>query len=315
MWLLKLVTAKKVYPLTAIKVDSRATVGTRINDVMSHFGLSAYQLAKNLGYEGPQKLYKLVQNKSKPGYETLMDILDHYPQLNSEWLMRGAGPMLHSDAPAERPATVVPVKEAAVKTLNSAPAYTGIPQVVTVNENGEEQTSIVWGKIEAGYLQTRDVEDTLADAETISVPGLRGKSFRAFEVSGNSMQPTLSPGDLVIASCTERLDLIQPKHVYVVVAHDRIMVKRLRGPVKRNEPIELLSDNRFYDPYLLPQEELRELWQVRGVFSRSIPANANEAYDRMLVLLEMLAHDSTQLRSLLLDMAARFDVKLVPETH
>ena len=54
---------------------------------------------------------------------------------------------------------------------------------------------------------------------------------------------------------------------------------------------------------------------MQGVFSRSIPANANEAFDRMLVLLEMLAHDSTQLRSLLLDVAARFDVRLVPETR
>jgi hypothetical protein len=314
MWLLKFVTAKKVYPLTAIKVDSRATVGTRINDVMGHFGLSAYQLAKNLGYEGPQKLYKLVQNKSKPGYETLMDILEHYPQLSSEWLMRGEGSMLHSDAPTERPA-VAPAKEAIVKSPAPAPAYTGMPQAVTMNEQGEEQTSIIWGKVEAGYLLARDFEDTLADLETIRVPGLQGKSFRAFEVSGNSMQPTLSPGDLVIASCTERLDLIQPKHVYVVVANDRIMVKRLRGPVKRNEPLELLSDNRFYDPFILPQEDLRELWQVQGVFSRSIPANANEAFDRMLVLLEMLAHDSTQLRSLLLDVAARFDVRLVPETR
>ena len=78
------------------------------------------------------------------------------------------------------------------------------------------------------------------------------------------MQPTLNQGDLVIATCTERLDLIQPKHVYVVVAHDRIMVKRLRGPVKRNEPIELLSDNRFYDPFILPQNDLKELWQVQA---------------------------------------------------
>lgn len=314
MWLIKLVISKKVYPLTAKKVDSRATVGTRINDVMGHFGLSAYQLAKNLGYEGPQKLYKLVQNKSKPGYETLMDILDHYPQLRSEWLMRGEGPMLHSDAPTPR-AETAPAKEEPAKPAAPAPTYTGIPQVVTVNEHGDEQTSVVTGKVEAGYLLTRNPEEMMAELETISVPGLRGKSYRAFEVSGNSMQPTLSPGDLVIASYTERLDLIQPKHVYVVVANDRLMVKRLRGPVKRNEPLELLSDNRFYDPFILPQEDLRELWQVRGVFTRSVPANANEAFDRMLVLLEMLAHDSQQLRSMLLDVAARFDVKLVPETH
>ncbi|WP_380285860.1 S24 family peptidase [Hymenobacter monticola] len=242
-----------------------------------------------------------------------MDILDHYPQLSSEWLMRGEGPMLHSDAPVTRASA--PVAEVPVEKTNPAPSYTGFPKAVTVNENGEEQTSVVTGKVEAGYLLARNPEEMMAELETISVPGLRGKSYRAFEVSGNSMQPTLSPGDLVIASYTERLDLIQPKHVYVVVANDRLMVKRLRGPVKRNEPLELLSDNRFYDPFILPQEDLRELWQVRGVFTRSVPANANEAFDRMLVLLEMLAHDSQQLRSMLLDVAARFDVKLLPEIH
>ena len=281
-------------------MDPRAHVGTRISELMTHYNLSAYQLAKNLGYEGPQKLYKLIQNKSKPGYETLMDILDHYPQMRSEWLMRGDEPMFKTtDAKPE---------------VKAAAGFTGMPSVVTVDANGKEVIIVVPRKAEAGYLLARDVDDTTEEPETLSIPGiLGGRTVRAFEVSGNSMQPTLNQGDLVVATCTERLDLIQPKHVYVVVAHDRIMVKRLRGPVKRNEPIELLSDNRFYDPFILPQNDLKELWQVQAVVSRSVPANTNDSFDRMLVLLEMLAHDSTQLRSILLDVASRYNVKLVGE--
>ncbi|RIY11767.1 LexA family transcriptional regulator [Hymenobacter rubripertinctus] len=266
---------------------------------MSHYGLSAYQLAKNLGYEGPQKLYKLVQNKSKPGYETLMDILENYPELRAEWLMRGEVPMIRAGHTSD--------------AATEAGSYPGIPYAVTVNAQGEEQVSIVSTKAQAGYLIARDVEETLGELDTISVPGHHGKSVRAFEVAGDSMQPTISPGDLVIGSFTERLDLIQPKHIYVVVTHDRLMVKRLRGPVKKNEPIELLSDNRFYDPFFLPQKELKELWQVNALLTGSIPANTNETFDRMLVLLEMLAHDSQHLRSILLDVAARYDVKLVAE--
>ena len=52
---------------------------------------------------------------------------------------------------------------------------------------------------------------------------------------------------------------------------------------------------------------------MQAVVSRSVPANTNESFDRMLVLLEMLAHDSTQLRSILLDVASRYNVKLVGE--
>ena len=266
---------------------------------MQHYGLSAYQLAKNLGYEGPQKLYKLVQNKSKPGYETLMDILGKYPELRAEWLMRGDEPMIRTDRPPSPPTAVG--------------AYPGMPYAVTVDEQGDEVISIVSKKAEAGYILARDGEDGMKALETIRIPGYRGKTVRAFEVAGDSMQPTISQGDLVIASFTERLDLIQPKHVYVVVTHDRLMVKRLRGPVKKNEPIELISDNRFYDSFFLPQKDLKELWRVNALLTGSIPANTNEAFDRMLVLLEMLAHDSQHLRSLLLDVAARYDVKLIPE--
>ncbi|MGI4875487.1 MAG: S24 family peptidase [Janthinobacterium lividum] len=225
-----------------------------------------------------------------------MDILDKYPELRAEWLMRGDTPMLHIDA---------------------APAsgYPGIPYAVTVDEKGNERISIVPSKAQADYLVARAAgQEALGEYETISVPGYTGRTVRAFEVAGDSMQPIINQGDLVIATYTERLDLIQPKHVYVVVTDELITVKRLRGPVKKNDALELLSDNRYYDPFVVPQKDVRELWHVQALLTRSIPANRDEAFDRMLVLLEMLAHDSQQLRNLLIDVAARYDVRLVSES-
>ena len=67
--------------IAAIKEQEQ--VGDRLVALMNSRSLTAYQFAKTLGYEGPQKLYKLLQNKSKPGYETLMDVLDHYPTLRA----------------------------------------------------------------------------------------------------------------------------------------------------------------------------------------------------------------------------------------
>lgn len=274
-------------------------VGDRISALLQHYGLSAYSLAAKLGYEGPQKLYKLVQNKSKPGYETLMDILNRFPELRAEWLMRGEGPMVRDEEKSER----------------SAPStYPGIPYAVAVDASGEERIS-VWGiKAQSGYMLLRaQSQEAPDDLETISVPGYQGRTVRAFEVAGDSMQPIINQGDLVIATYTERLDLIQPKHAYVVITDELVTVKRLRGPVKKNEPLELLSDNRYYDPFLVPQKDVREIWHVQALLTRSIPANRDEAYDRMLVLMEMLAQDSQQLRNLLLDVAARYDVRLVGE--
>ena len=116
------------------------------------------------------------------------------------------------------------------------------------------------------------------------------------------------------------MDLIQPKHVYVVVTEDRIMVKRLRGPVKRNEPIELLSDNRYYDPFIqLPQ--WKTCWScgmVRALhLHQCIPANTDTR--RLSGMREaMRGNAGAQLRSevmrnILRNVAARYDVKLVGE--
>ncbi|WP_235183892.1 Atu1372/SO_1960 family protein [Hymenobacter sp. IS2118] len=89
--------------------EEQEQVGDRLVALMNSRNLTAYQFAKTLGYEGPQKLYKLLQNKSKPGYETLMDVLNHYPTLRAEWLMRGLGSMFgEGDAPAAGAAATTP---------------------------------------------------------------------------------------------------------------------------------------------------------------------------------------------------------------
>lgn len=92
-------------------------VGDRLMALMERYDLTAYQFAKTLGYEGPQKLYKLLQNKSKPGYETLMDVLDHYPQLRAEWLMRGVGPMMADEEPDSAAAKPKKLKAAATGSV------------------------------------------------------------------------------------------------------------------------------------------------------------------------------------------------------
>ncbi len=51
------------------------------------------------------------------------------------------------------------------------------------------------------------------------------------------------------------------------------MVKRLRGPMKRNEPIELLSGNRFYAPFILPQNDLKTPAITPDLFLFLAPSN------------------------------------------
>lgn len=44
------------------------------------------------------KLYTIVNGKSKPGYETIQQILNAYPRLNANWLLKGQKPILHESS-------------------------------------------------------------------------------------------------------------------------------------------------------------------------------------------------------------------------
>jgi phage repressor protein C with HTH and peptisase S24 domain len=78
------------------------------------------------------------------------------------------------------------------------------------------------------------------------------------EVRGDSMEPTISDGDLVIVDQDHRR---LRDGVYAFILDDAAHVKRLRN---RFDGIEIISDNdRIYSPFLLEQQRLGEL-QIIG---------------------------------------------------
>ena len=50
------------------------------------------RLAEELGYNDPQKLYRLMRNSdAKPSYGIIVDISNRFPMLNLRWLLTGEG--------------------------------------------------------------------------------------------------------------------------------------------------------------------------------------------------------------------------------
>jgi hypothetical protein len=72
-------------------------IGDRLNELLSVLKLNPNQFAKELGYERPEKIYGILNKKFKPSFETLMDILQCYQQVNANWLLRGEGNMFKED--------------------------------------------------------------------------------------------------------------------------------------------------------------------------------------------------------------------------
>ncbi|MBL7729462.1 MAG: helix-turn-helix transcriptional regulator [Dinghuibacter sp.] len=70
------------------------TIGQRLKIFLEFKGHKVTQLADALGYSNAEKLNRLFRDKdARPGYDTIMDIANHYPDLNIEWFLKGEGEM------------------------------------------------------------------------------------------------------------------------------------------------------------------------------------------------------------------------------
>jgi hypothetical protein len=112
-------------------------------------------------------------------------------------------------------------------------------------------------------IEAQDIDE--AELPTFSVPGLSGNLI-AIEISGDSMYPHLTNGDIVICEPVERGASIRENHVYVIVT-DAVVAKRVqvvRGQ-DGQEKLRLISDNSaVYKPYEVDLDEVQQILKVKA---------------------------------------------------
>lgn len=123
--------------------------------------------------------------------------------------------------------------------------------------------TLVPDKAVAGYALSIDNPQYLADCPRFSIPNVEG-NLLAFEISGNSMEPTIASGDLVICEALERGEPLRDNQVYVVVT-DVVVAKRIQQLKEgaKMRALRLISDNSFYKPYEVTPEEVRQILRVK----------------------------------------------------
>lgn len=137
------------------------------------------------------------------------------------------------------------------------------PKVVTVDGEGTENMVMVNVKAAAGYPQ--NIQDVSWYEQLpcfqIPLPEYRNASYRIFQVEGDSMLPGIQPNEWLVGKAVEALDDISEGKLYILVLKDGVLVKRVYR--KKNSPeLILISDNSFYPPQPIPNNEVMELWQV-----------------------------------------------------
>jgi phage repressor protein C with HTH and peptisase S24 domain len=132
---------------------------------------------------------------------------------------------------------------------------------ITVNEQNEDLIEIIPAQASAGYLSGYDDPEYIEQLQKIKLPFLPTGTHRAFPIKGDSMLP-VKDGSFVVAKFVEDFKNLKNGRTYIVLTkNDGLVYKRIYNQVEKNNTLLLSSDNKAYQAYEIPIENVLELWE------------------------------------------------------
>ncbi|MCI0921277.1 XRE family transcriptional regulator [Sphingobacterium rhinopitheci] len=148
---------------------------------------------------------------------------------------------------------------------------------VTVDHDNKENIELVPVKATAGYLSGYGDPEYVKELPKFSLPMFNQGTYRAFEIIGDSMLP-LASGSTVIGEYVEDWNNIKAGETYVVVSKENgVVYKRVGLKFKDDKGLKLLSDNKIYEPFWVPTEDILEVWKAKAYISTEFPEPTNES--------------------------------------
>lgn len=208
-------------------------IKNRMLHFLEHLEIGQKAFEKNIGISNGY-----VNNIGKSiGTTILTKIKEKYPELNTDWLLTGNGDMLNNES-------------------------TGMPKAVTIKGSPLIPIDAV-----AGFGTGDNEGVSYEDCDHYVVPEFdkRGMEF-LIRVSGSSMYPKYSNGDILACKKIHEITFFQWGKVYVIDSNQGALVKRIFEDPNNKNNIICVSDNKEnYPPFSMPKKDIRSLSIVLGV--------------------------------------------------
>lgn len=132
---------------------------------------------------------------------------------------------------------------------------------IKVNEDNEDMIEIIPTDTSAGYLRGYTDPEYIESLNSLKLPFIPTGKHRAFPIKGDSMLPIKS-GSFIIAKYLEDISYLNSGSTYIVLTYnDGLVYKRVYDKIDEHKCLLMVSDNKKYDPYYVPVEEILELWE------------------------------------------------------
>ncbi|MCK9206247.1 MAG: LexA family transcriptional regulator [Salinivirgaceae bacterium] len=235
-------------------------LGLNIKYLRKSKGLTQDQLADKIGVNRAM-IGSYEEGRAVPKLSALR-VLSHYFGMNIDKLVN-TDVSKNQDAPNE--------------SIYIDPSGKSLRVVTTiVDRDNKEFITLVPVKASAGYLNgyaDPDYIETLPRF-ALPVPELsKEKTYRAFQIKGNSMEPIPS-GSYIICEYIRDWNGVKDGQPYVLLTReDGIVFKRVFNQSANS--ILLMSNNPEYEPFEVTYDAVSELWKALGYISFTLP-DANE---------------------------------------
>jgi transcriptional regulator with XRE-family HTH domain len=137
---------------------------------------------------------------------------------------------------------------------------------IFIKDDGKfENIEVVPVKASAGYLSGYADPEFIEALPKASLPFMGIGTHRGFPLTGDSMLP-IPDESIIIGKFVEQIADIKSGRTYIVVATTGIVYKRVYVQTAENALL-LVSDNKMYNAYTMPFENILELWEFRCFIS------------------------------------------------
>jgi transcriptional regulator with XRE-family HTH domain len=229
-----------------------ATVNKNLKFLRTQKGLTQKQLAEKLGLK-QAAIGAYEEERATPPLSSLLDITKIFN--------------VNLDALVSQDLSKVSEKD-----RKAAPSKGREVLAITVDSNNKENVELVSQKASAGYLGGYQDPEFVKDLPKISLPVLpRNKTYRAFEIQGDSMLP-VQPGSIIFGEYVEDVGDIKNGKLYILVTkQDGIVFKRVFNFADDEGKLLAVSDNRQYQPFSVTADDVLEIWAAKAFFSNQFP--------------------------------------------
>ena len=133
------------------------------------------------------------------------------------------------------------------------------------SQQSEGKNKILFATVEA-FASSAQETQFVGESEFFQIPGLQG-DFIAFPVRGNSMQPSINQGDIVICRPLQSSEQLNDNEIYAVNVNGAVMVKRVQRIWDKSHrkviKLKLISDNYLeHDPIIEDAAAIHKYWKV-----------------------------------------------------